>query len=165
MNYVEPQLPLDVFPPGSPMTPTCEGWYKATAKFIKAQFGFNNCVYIPGSPNTNYSEATVITEDTVFYDYSSGPISNPPACLLAVNDVSKKMAVVKVFPNPVQDYVNIESDKNFVSYEIIDESGKLVDSKDFKFSKIDISNLQPGVYFIKLKSLSNKTNVVKFIKK
>ncbi|WP_312768482.1 T9SS type A sorting domain-containing protein [Epilithonimonas sp.] len=70
-----------------------------------------------------------------------------------------------MFPNPVQDFVNIESDKNFISYEIIDENGKSILSKDFKGSKIDISNLKTGVYFIKLKSLSNETNVVKFIKK
>jgi hypothetical protein len=133
--------------------------------FYKANIDFNNCNAFSGSPNTNYLYYSLETEDTVFYDYSEGPISNPPACLLAVNDPSKKVAIVKIFPNPVQDYVNIESDKNFVAYEIIDESGKMVVSKDFNSSKIDISNLKAGVYFIKLKSLSNETNVVKFIKK
>lgn len=165
MNFIDPIVTIDFFPPGNQMTAACEGWYKTTYAFNKAYVEFNNCNYISGSPNTNYLYYSLETENPVFYDYSAGPISNPPACLLAVNDPSKKVAIVKIFPNPVQDYVNIESDKNFVVYEIIDESGKMVVSKDFNSSKIDISNLKAGVYFIKLKSLSNETNVVKFIKK
>lgn len=162
MNYIDPEVTIDFFGPGNQMTSVCEGWYKATYAFNKAYVYFNNCHI---GPPPYYEGVDIITEDTVFYDYSVGPISNPPACLLTVDDTSKKVAVVKIFPNPVQDYVNIESEKNFVAYEIVDESGKSILSRDFKGSKIDISNLKTGVYFIKLKSLSNETNVVKFIKK
>lgn len=161
MNWVEPETMVDFFGPGAKMTPVCEGWYKDSFRFYKAYVYFNNC----STFSFDYQGVEILTEDTVFYDFSTGPISNPPACLLAVNDPAKKIAVVKIFPNPVQDYVNIESDKNFVAYEIIDESGKLILNKDFKGSKIDISNLKTGVYFIKLKSLGNETNIVKFIKK
>lgn len=159
INYVQPETMVDFFGPGDKMTAVCEGWYKSSFGFYEAYVYFNNCA------GFNYLGVQILTEDTVFYDFSTGPISNPPACLLAVNDPAKKIAVVKIFPNPVQDYVNIESDKNFVAYEIIDESGKLILNKDFKGSKIDISNLKTGVYFIKLKSLGNETNIVKFIKK
>jgi len=165
MNYIDPVVTIDFFPPGNQMTSTCEGWYKTNYAFNKAYVEFNNCKALNGIIFPDYANYTVTTEDTIFYDYSAGPISNPPACLLAVNDSSKKVAVVKIFPNPVQDYVNIESDKNFITYEIIDESGKLVLNKDFTTSKIDISNLKAGLYFIKLKSLNNETNIVKFIKK
>ena len=162
MNYVQPETNVDFFGPGDKMTAACEGWYKTIFGFYEADVYFNNCS--PGPP-PYYQGANILTENTVFYDYSEGPISNPPACLLAVNDPSKKIAIVKIFPNPVQDYVNIESDKNFIAYEILDESGKLVLNKDFKSSKINISNLKAGLYFIKLKSLDNETNIVKFIKK
>lgn len=162
MNYVQPQFLIDFFGPGNKMTAVCEGWYKSTFAFYEAFVCFNNCHI---GPPPLYQEVNVITEDTIFYDYSSGPISNPPACLLAVNNPSKTVAVVKIFPNPVQDFVNIESDKNFIAYEIIDESGKSILKKDLKGNRIDISNLKTGVYFIKLKSLSNETNIVKFIKK
>lgn len=162
MNYIEPTVTIDSFGPGNKMTPACEGWYKSSFSFYKAYVYFNNCHI---GPPPYYEGVDIVTEDTIFYDYSLGPISNPPACLLAVNDPSKKIAVVKIFPNPVQDYVNIKSDKNYIAYEIIDESGKMIINKDYKGDKIDISNLKPGVYFIKLKSLSNETNIVKFIKK
>jgi len=164
-NVIDPETTVDFFSP-PPMISTCEGWYKYSTTFNKAEFTFNNCKYVSGAPpHPDYLSVSIITEDTIFYDYSAGPISNPPACLLAVNDPSKKVALIKIFPNPVRDYVNIESDKNFVAYEVIDGSGKLILNKDFKGSKIDISNLKTGVYFIKLKSLSNETNIVKFIKK
>ncbi len=163
-NIIDPPPLIDWLAP-PPMTKTCEGWYKFSAAFNSAEFVFNNCLYLGGSNNPNYLSVSVFTDDTIFYDFTEGPISNPPACLLAVNDPSKKIAVVKIFPNPVQDFINIESEKNFVAYEVIDESGKLVVSRDFQGGKIDIRNLKTGVYFIKLKSLSNETNVVKFIKK
>ncbi len=162
MNYVQPEIIIDNFGPGDKMTAVCEGWYKSSFGFYKAWVSFNNCHLGPPPLHQSFD---ILTEDTVFYDYSAGPISNPPACLLAVNDPSKKIAVVKIFPNPVQDYINIESDRDFFAYEIIDESGRLVLNKDFKGNKIDISNLKTGLYFIKLKSSGNETNIVKFIKK
>lgn len=162
-NSLDINSTVDVWGPGNNMTPACEGWYKMTLDFFKVLATFNNCLTFAPPPISQ--EYSVIVEDTIFYDYSAGSISNPPACLLAVNDPSKKNAVVKIFPNPVQDYINIESDKNFIAYEVIDGSGKVISKSDFKGSKIDISRLTAGVYFIKLKSLSNETNIVKFIKK
>lgn len=160
---IDPETLVDYTIAHSMTNANCEGWYKFSWGFYECGFQFDNCrsYFDPLYLSTPY----IATTDTFFYDYSEGPISNPPACLLAVNDPSKKVAVVKIFPNPVQDYVNIESDKSFIAYEIIDGSGKLILSKDFKSSKIDISNLKAGVYFIKLKSLNDVTNVVKFIKK
>jgi len=163
MYRIDPETLVDFYGPGNNMTTVCEGWYKANYAFYKASVSFNNCSPIGIPPY--YQGVDVITEDTIFYDYSEGPISNPPTCLLAVNDASKKIAIVKIFPNPVQDFVNIESDKNFIAYEVIDESGRSILNRDFKGTKIDISNLKTGIYFIKLKSLNNETNIVKFIKK
>lgn len=161
---IDPETLVD-YTVAQPMTKTdCEGWYKYTSGFYRSGFTFDNCRLSNLDPlyqSTPYIE----TANIIYYDFSAGPISNPPACLLAVNDASKKVAVVKIFPNPVQDYINIESDKNFTAYEIIDESGKLITHNDFKSTRIDISNLTAGLYFIKLKSLSNETNIVKFIKK
>lgn len=163
INWVQPETMVDIFGPGDKMNAACEGWFKSSFPFYETWISFNNCS--PTGMPPYYQGISILAEDTIFYDFSSGPISNPPACLLTVNDPSKKIAIVKIFPNPVQDYVNIESDKNFIAYDIIDESGKQILSKDFKENKIDISNLKIGVYFIKLKSLSNETNIVKFIKK
>lgn len=160
-NSQDPQTTVDFFS-GSPMSTACEGWFKATHGFFVGIITFNNCVFPPMSPIYQYID--IITENTVYYDYSIGPITNPPACLLAVDD-SKKVAMVKVFPNPVQDFITILSDKKFISYEIIDQSGRTIQSKSFNDSKIDVTQLTKGNYIIKLKSLSYVIDYVKFIKK
>lgn len=162
-NSIDPQTTVDIWGPGNPMTRACEGWYKSQLSFFKGLIEFNNCQF-PFMTDL-YKFYNITTEDIVFYDYSAGPITNPPACLLAVNDHSKKVVVVKIFPNPVQDFVNIESEKNFIAYEIIDETGKSLFNKDFRGEKIDIRDLKTGVYYIKLKSVGNDANIVKFIKK
>lgn len=161
VNSVDPELPLDIYS-GPPMTAVCEGWFKGMHAYFVGDVVFDNCIF-PQIPPV-YQFVNIVTENTVFYDYSVGPITNPPACLLAVND-SKKVAMVKVFPNPVQDFITIQSDKKFISYEIIDQSGRTIQSKSFNDSKIDVTQLTKGNYIIKLKSLSSVIDYVKFIKK
>lgn len=162
MNFIQPQFMVDFWGPGNQMTPVCEGWKKSTFGFYIAAVSFNNCIPWLGEL---FQEINITADDTVFYDYSLGPITNPPACLLAVNDPSVKVAMIKVFPNPVQDLVTIDSDKTFVAYEILDASGKSLMRKELHGKQIDVSSLTSGVYFIKLKSADTHTTLIKFIKK
>lgn len=160
INYIQPEFMVDFFGPGNNMTPACEGWYKSSFGFYEAVVYFNNCGFGPF-----YEGVQTITEDIVFYDYSAGPITNPPVCLLAIKDPSKKVAVVKVYPNPVQNFVSIQSENKFLTYEIIDASGKSLVKKNFSEGKINVASLPGGTYFIKLNSLSEISTIVKFIKK
>lgn len=161
-NSQDPQTNVDFFS-GPPMNSVCEGWSKATHGFFVGLITFDNCANFAPPPIYQYYD--VVTEDTIFYDYSAGPITNPPACLLAVNDSSKKAAMIKVYPNPVQDFVTIDSEIKFSSYEIIDFSGKSLKSSKLSENKIDVSQLSAGNYIIKLNSSSKETIMVKFIKK
>ena len=160
-NSQDPQTNVDFFS-GPPMTPVCEGWLKATHGFFVGIITFDNCANLAPAPIYQYYD--VVTEDTVFYDYSVGAITNPPACLLGVDD-SKKAAMIKVYPNPVQDFVSIDSEIKFLSYEIIDFSGKSFSRNHLSGNKIDVSQLTAGNYFIKLNTYANVTVMVKFIKK
>lgn len=162
MNFIQPEFMVDFWGPGSKMIPACEGWFKDTYGFYEASVWFNNCSI---APPPYYESFYITTEDTVFYDYSQGPITNPPSCLLGVNDPSKRAAIVKVFPNPVQDFVTIDYDKKISSFEIVDATGKSVLQNIFKTNKINVSALTSGLYFIKLKTLTQDTVMVKFIKK
>ncbi|MDP2724254.1 MAG: T9SS type A sorting domain-containing protein, partial [Bacteroidales bacterium] len=62
------------------------------------------------------------------------------------NDLKLKKAIT-IFPNPTSNYLNIDV-KDVLQVEVYNNSGC------FKFkssqSKIDISNLKPGVYFLKI---------------
>jgi hypothetical protein len=163
MNYIQPNFLIDFFGPGNNMIPVCEGWYKSSFSFYQALVTFNNCKALAPLPIYEYYNVTA--DDTIFYDYSLGSITNPPACLLGVNDSNNKIAVVKVVPNPVQDFIMIASDKKFLSYEISDMAGKVLVQNNYTDIKINVAKLNSGVYFIRLKSFSQVTDIVKFIKK
>ncbi|MCK5857436.1 MAG: T9SS type A sorting domain-containing protein [Bacteroidales bacterium] len=76
---------------------------------------------------------------------------------------------LKLFPNPSNDIVNIDLSKieKLVTIEICDVNGKLVLSRDFdnaKNIKLNISNLDGGVYYIKVRTI-NYSRVLSFMKK
>ncbi len=65
-------------------------------------------------------------------------------------EISKKE--VKVFPNPIKDRVNIQSEYQIESISISDISGrKLISTKQ---NEIDVSALKTAVYFLKITTKS-----------
>ncbi|MDH6254429.1 hypothetical protein M2347_004156 [Chryseobacterium sp. H1D6B] len=156
---------VDTFWPGLAMTNTgCSGWYKITAKFENANLRFTNC-----SPFENFggiSTGIIPVGSTVYYDFTAGEISNPPSCLfLNTTESSKNNILVKIYPNPVSDFLTISTDKNFLSYEIIDITGKILSKHQFSSKEIPINKLAAGNYFIKLEDKSGDAVILKFIKK
>ncbi|MFK8009715.1 MAG: T9SS type A sorting domain-containing protein [Saprospiraceae bacterium] len=78
----------------------------------------------------------------------------------------KMDAIVRVFPNPSKGQITIEGEKNEIqTLAIYDETGKEVSSsigiidKTDRSCSIDISQLTPGIYFVK-----TKTQTVKVLK-
>ena len=67
-----------------------------------------------------------------------------------------------VYPNPVQDLLNISSELNEFTVEIIDLTGKVVYEAKNKF-QLNVSNLLSGVYLIKITS-ENGQKTSRFIK-
>jgi len=86
-----------------------------------------------------------------------------PFSSLGVNDFEKNKIVF--YPNPVNDFFNIQSVEEIKSVIIFDSTGKKV--ADFKNKKemIDISNLKSGLYFIEILNSENKILTEKLIKK
>ncbi|WP_027377847.1 T9SS type A sorting domain-containing protein [Kaistella palustris] len=163
MNAEEPRSMVDYFPPGPQMSSACEGWKKINANFAKGYVTFNTCyLFTPADPQS--SPAFLIDSD-LFWDFSVGAITDPPVCLLASNEVSGKNAMIKVFPNPVQDKLKINSQISFFKYEILDSSGKIFEAKKLSDNEINVSGLPGGVYFIKLYSAEGGNNYVRFVKK
>lgn len=70
-----------------------------------------------------------------------------------------------IFPNPVDNVLNINSKNEVIKYSIYDLNGKLINDLQISSSnKIDVSKLNPGIYFLKLVSENNQTHTLKFIK-
>lgn len=67
-----------------------------------------------------------------------------------------------IYPNPAESYINIENN-NFIEGEILSIDGKKI--KTFDTQKVDIEELDTGIYFIKIKRNKEDSCVLKFIKK
>lgn len=81
-----------------------------------------------------------------------------------VGDLSK--VDIKLYPNPVGNIINIDSDSVIESVQIYNLNGQLVLTKDFQKSKvgIDVSHFNAGTYVVRIESHSG-VQTVKVIKK
>jgi len=70
---------------------------------------------------------------------------------------------ISIYPNPVNDYLNINSDKKISAISITDLTGKTL-FEGTNLNKIDVNHLPKGLYLIKIKT-DNSESIQKFIKK
>ncbi len=77
----------------------------------------------------------------------------------------KQTSLINLYPNPVEDILNIKSTKTLVNYQIINMLGKTVMSGNIKNNSIPVSNLASNMYFLKIKTKDGKAETLKFIKK
>lgn len=69
---------------------------------------------------------------------------------------------ISLFPNPATNSINVNSSQEIISLTIVDQLGKVVLTKN-KTTNLDVSELQSGIYFVKI--LTNEgSGVKKFIK-
>lgn len=107
------------------------------------------------------------TIDFVYDDFGTGfKVDNILVAnlgTLATNEVGKKENI-KVFPNPVTEILNIETDSKIVSVSIFDAKGSLVKAISNADEKVDVSGLTTGNYVVKVKTDKSEFTK-KFIKK
>ncbi len=71
---------------------------------------------------------------------------------------------VKVFPNPVSDFLLIETACKIKSVELLDTRGSSIYRNNTAENKIDMSNNAPGIYFLKIEKENRKVEVRKVLK-
>ncbi|MEM6718976.1 MAG: T9SS type A sorting domain-containing protein [Bacteroidota bacterium] len=77
---------------------------------------------------------------------------------------SNELAELSIYPNPVKDVIHItNTDTKLLKAEIYNINGQLVLSKEYSVNTINISNLQSGIYMLKLYS-ENAQKTIKLIK-
>ena len=60
--------------------------------------------------------------------------------------------VVSMYPNPVENYLTIRSNSPITKVEVYSLLGDLVKNVKTNFSRIDLRNLNSGIYMIKIHS-------------
>lgn len=119
-----------------------------------AAFHENNIVALPDTvPAYNKSWAHL----SVIAKYGNDSISTAP---VSVNDVVSNNKIA-VYPNPVSNILNIDSEEMLMNVSIFDLTGKAVALKGS--SQIDVSGLKSGIYFIRIET-QKQTQIIKFVK-
>ncbi|STD05580.1 DUF7619 domain-containing protein [Chryseobacterium carnipullorum] len=103
----------------------------------------------------------------IYFDYNHPIVTNTFTTtvknVLATSEVSKGNDMVTIYPNPVQNILNIQSKNTVIKAEIYDANGRMIISASVTGSSINVSELTKGNYIIKLFT-KDKTVTHKFIK-
>ena len=143
----------------------------------------NNRLMMVGTGNQGATPMDVQSFDPVDYSssgndyYQPGPIAMTVPCaqgvLFDISDIEQPVSVlenksdldVRLWPNPANENISIYSLVPLINVELYDVSEKKL--AEFYFNRsdftVDISDLSPGIYFIKVKSMDS-SSVLKFIK-
>jgi len=71
---------------------------------------------------------------------------------------------VVLFPNPANDYIDIQTNTSFLTYDIISLDGKILKSDKWESSSINTANLRRGIYLLRLVNTSGEKTLKKFMK-
>jgi hypothetical protein len=70
----------------------------------------------------------------------------------------------KIFPNPVNDFINIQSEKGIKEIHVFDTSGKLCKTINTDFDTIYLSRLEKGTYIVSVLFVNGSQEYYKVIK-
>lgn len=108
-----------------------------------------------------YAPAVIDFVSDVMYFREFDRLAKIDLTTLSVNDFN--LDEIVLYPNPSKDYLKISNIKNDISYSIYDINGRILKKGIVtKDSKINVSNLITGCYFIRFIGESSSTK--KFVK-
>jgi len=117
---------------------------------------YTRITFFPDFPATRTEGSVCYIDDIGFYVESGSSIKE------------NSQSAVKVFPNPSHDYLNVNSKNLIESVHIFDITGKSIKSfdeiGDVK-AKLDISNLNSGLYVARIKDNQGNTESKKILVK
>ncbi|MBK8627289.1 MAG: T9SS type A sorting domain-containing protein [Saprospiraceae bacterium] len=100
----------------------------------------------------------------MYFDYNfpirTNEAQTTVACPVLPKILPQKLTFIL---NPVSDILYLDTNENWTKAEIYDISGRIMRSVSLDGLTIDVSGLESGTYFIRLKH-GEKVGVVKFVK-
>ncbi|MBP1166091.1 hypothetical protein JOE44_002975 [Chryseobacterium sp. PvR013] len=116
-------------------------------------------VFIPASLAGKTIHLRVSAIGNVFYAAKQATVSS----LLAVSEAGSTKSV-KIYPNPVEDVLNVMNVSSNASYEIFNAPGQVIAKGTIGEGKINVRTLVKGIYFITINNKEEKSTT-KFVKK
>ncbi len=131
-----------------------------------------------------FNPNTFLLYDSLPISQAFGSVKNIISCgngCYAFNTTDNKVIIIKdstlglseseeknnisIYPNPATDYLFIKSDLDIKDIQISDLNGRIINNLQFQDNKMDLSNLNTGVYFAKISDENGKILTKKIIKK
>ena len=122
----------------------------STWPFDKPQYILFNVAILPIIPNS-FIESSLEIDYIRVYQSENLDIEN------------ESFANIKVYPNPVKNILNIDN-QNINNFELYNSFGILVKKENLKTKQIDFSDLESGVYILKLHNSNQESFTQKLIK-
>ncbi len=98
---------------------------------------------------TTKTETSFLLPSITSTDYGDIIITNSNGTGIA----EVENASVRIYPNPVKDFLQIENDKSKINQiEVLDLSGKIIYQFNNLTDHIDVSTLSQGIYFVKVET-------------
>ncbi|MCD0478765.1 T9SS type A sorting domain-containing protein [Chryseobacterium sp. LC2016-29] len=136
---------------------------KSVAANTFSRLVINNDGFLSGAGRNDYGQ---IGDGTKIERKIFVPVACP-ASNLAVDEIIIKSDNLKVFPNPVQDYLTVSFDQKILSVMVYSAAGQLVTTKMINDTKgtVDFSAFASGVYLVTVNAANNFVKTVKVIKR
>lgn len=131
-----------------------------------------------------FNPNTFLLYDSLPISQAFGTVKNIITCgngCYAFNTTDNKVIIIKdstlglseseeknnisIYPNPTIDYLYIKSDLDIKDIQISDLNGRVMNNLEFLDNKMNLANLQTGVYFARIIDINGKILTTKIIKK
>lgn len=106
---------------------------------------------ISGENTNNFSQELIYS----IFAENSNIENNWTIVVNEVSEIPNNENNIKIYPNPTSDFIFINNNNINNKIEIFDNKGNLVLSKKVIDNKLNINNLENGIYFIKIKREDN----------
>lgn len=98
--------------------------------------------------------------------YTPGVVQPAVCAVVSISEDFDQEYSARFFPNPTSSHVVVETDfSDFTNLTIASLDGKTVETSRFDYKPVDLNNLPPGTYFLRLSTSDNQIfKTVKIIK-
>lgn len=144
--------------PGVSMTADVNGFYRYTITGPTSV----NLIFNNGSSGTANQTADLLNK-TDGYSYTWGASTSKIGTKKEV--AAAKSSSISLYPNPVSNLLQINSDVAALDYQIMSNTGTAVQAGKVSSNTIDVNSLPSGLYFVKIHFRDGQEYLQKIIKK
>ena len=118
----------------------------------------------PALDNLTEITSVFVKNNNIYIGMNAGLLIAKESDLISVTNVDENVENFQLYPNPSNEFININSNLIYKSYQILNSLGQVVINRDYSSGSISVSELPSGLYFIKLISFDQKFTTLNFIK-